>query len=184
MQVEVKIPFDGFYETTWSRIAWRYYFNENECKCTPEQRETTCCADENCDPADPKWDLKPYEIEVCKDYVEQLSKAIGIKMEFKDMVSPREYNFSTDRIFAMIDRDDLNNIMEAVGNEKMAEYVKKHFTSYDGFSSFYSNDFMDWINQEDAWDHNQWGSVLEVYIGMHLDAGWQEDIELGMWDNV
>ncbi len=58
--------------------------------------------------------------------------------------SPREYNFKTDELDFTIEADK-NEILEKLDslkeNPKFAEFLKEHYTSYDGFISFTPNNF-------------------------------------------
>lgn len=58
-------------------------------------------------------------------------------VKMKDFVSPREYNFTTDRIdFDMDFDDELIDVVRSKVNDDFFKYAKK-FDSYDGFISFY-----------------------------------------------
>jgi hypothetical protein len=98
-------------------------------------------------------------------------------LEFESLSSPKEYNFTTDRIFCTIERADLCRIMATFDLQKFAEYVREKFTSRDGFISFYSANLADWGNVE-SWDHNQCGTALEFYANQESGSGefdqWEE----------
>jgi hypothetical protein len=105
---------------------------------------------------------KAYDL-YAREYVSTLSDLISIGLEYEEMVSPREYNFMTDRIFAKVTRTDMARMLKAVRGEKLNRIVEDMFTSRSGFISHYSNDIKDWgpIN---CWDHNQVGAVLAAYV--------------------
>ena len=90
-------------------------------------------------------------------------------LTFDEMVSPREYNFTTDRIFMSIPRNSvakLFRISRAENHTKLREAIKDRFTSYDGFRSFYSNDLNDWLRKPlSSWDHNEIGTLLAALVG-------------------
>ena len=44
----------------------------------------------------------------CKNYVRTISSELDIEMEFMELTSPREYNFSTDQISTWISSKELN----------------------------------------------------------------------------
>ncbi len=46
------------------------------------------------------------------------------------------------------------------------ETLKKMFTSYDGFMSFYSNDpdGDEWTKPVEKWDHNQLQALIRAYV--------------------
>jgi hypothetical protein len=98
-----------------------------------------------------------------KEYAEQLAHKFDIKFEFKFMSSPREYNFTTDRIFVEIELDEAIRLWNNLDHEKMRKIAKEKFTSRSGFISSYSPDWNDWGSFK-TWDHNQLGTVLEAYL--------------------
>jgi hypothetical protein len=77
----------------------------------------------------------------------------------KFLDSPREYNFATDRIFALISWADLRAVYKATGWDKLCAMAKERFTSRSGFISFYESDPKQWGKRQD-WDHNQTGTLL------------------------
>lgn len=88
-----------------------------------------------------------------------------IAWEWEELESPRFYNFATDRIFAKVDRvliRELYRQLMLVDNRWAFELaVKESFTSYDGFSSNYSND-ADALAAKplEDWDHNELKMLL------------------------
>lgn len=76
-------------------------------------------------------------------------KGIAIKIEMaNEMISPREYNFSTDTI----------GVLLSVNPEDVLKYAKQHktefdkflnenYSSYDGFISFTPNNYWYWLNE-------------------------------------
>ena len=65
----------------------------------------------------------------------------GIKFS-GDYNSPREYNFSTDRIDFTLDIDYelmLETARALIGDDKYEAWLKEHYTSYDGFWSYTPN---------------------------------------------
>jgi hypothetical protein len=96
-------------------------------------------------------------------YVACLSKAIGVSLTFEEMVSPREYNFQTDRLFATLSRSDLARILRAVRGKRLNQKAAEWFTSCSGFISRYPNYIPDWPPIRD-WDHNHVGCALACYV--------------------
>lgn len=163
------MPFSGFYETC-HREALRDRFDVGE-NSDPKENEAEW---------QKRWDEyclhhKENEQDYCREYVRQFSKMVGIGLEYKDLVSPKEYNFSTDRIFAEISASDVKELKRMADPERMRALVKLSFTSCDGFSSFYSNDYGQWLKDEEAgkpFDHNQVGTLLECVAGQ-IDDDWE-----------
>ena len=98
-----------------------------------------------------------------KEYAESLARKYGIAFTFKEMDSPREYNFTTDKIVVEIELHEAVRLWNNLDHEKMRKIAKEKFTSRDGFISFYSSDWNDWGAFKN-WDHNQLGTVLEAYL--------------------
>jgi hypothetical protein len=111
---------------------------------------------------------KLYE-KYAKSYVEAISELTELELEFDGLRSPREYNFTTDIIFASISRRSLAKVIRAVRGERLKKMAKEMFTSRSGFISYYSPDVSEWERAED-WDHNQILCALEAYF-QHLNHG-------------
>jgi hypothetical protein len=109
---------------------------------------------------------KLYE-KYAESYVEAVSDLTELELEFDGLSSPREYNFTTDRIFASISRKSLAKVVRAVRGERLKKMAKEMFTSGPGFISYYSPDISEWGRVED-WDHNQILCALEAYF-QHLN---------------
>lgn len=170
--IEIKIPFSGFYETIHSNdidrhFEWLYNLDDDPEIDWYDQLQP--------------GEYKKAEIEYCKQYTQLFSELVDVPMTFKEMTSPREYNFSTDRIFCNMNADELTKIKNRLDHDKMTELVKRKFTSCDGFMSFYSNSYDEWLNQSEPWDHNQISTALEC-LADEADPEWRlyigEDIEL------
>jgi hypothetical protein len=103
------------------------------------------------------WDYKKYYNEVsenCVSIIETKLNELGfgsIKIKFDNLYSPREYNFTNDSINCTytLNKTTLKNVYLYLKENKEAfeVYIKEHFTSYSGFSSFYSNDVNVWLKQ-------------------------------------
>jgi hypothetical protein len=109
-----------------------------------------------------------------KQYVDDISHLTNIRIVFEELVSPKEYNFTTDRVFVTIDRKSLAKIIRLVKGERLNNKAREMFTSRSGFISYYSNDVSDWGKIEE-WDHNQIGCVLEALFEYYEN---EENIDL------
>jgi hypothetical protein len=104
---------------------------------------------------------------------------------FKSVYYPREYNFSTDSITVVLNNYH-NNISILRGyaqyhKKQFQTYLNNHFTSYDGFMSYYSNDYDDWIQQ----DINDFGEVENgVYISFYLQNEICPDMNMYIYDGI
>lgn len=96
-------------------------------------------------------------------YAESLADALHIpSLKFESLNSPREYNFTTDRIFCTVSQVDLRTVCKAINMETFKVHAKEQFTSRDGFISSYSPEVALW-GPSSTWDHNQLGCLIQVY---------------------
>ncbi len=117
-----------------------------------------------------KADFAGMQKEYAKSYVENFAEDNNIKLEFESLSSPREYNFTTDRIFAYIPIEEVKRLVLIVDRVKLAAMAKEKFTSRDGFSSFYSNDLEEWkIDEIEDLDHNQIETIIECVTAEHFE---------------
>lgn len=110
---------------------------------------------------------------VAKEYVDYLDSGfsydydLNLELTFSDMSSPREYNFTTDRIFAHISEANAKKLFDLVMKTPglLEKTIKKLFTSYSGFISHYSNDIDEWLERPvTEWDHNELGTLLHALL--------------------
>lgn len=107
-----------------------------------------------------------------KDYAENFGAAMELpSLEFDELRSPREYNFTTDRIFVRISIEDVGNAWVRVDREALTKVCEEMFTSRSGFSSFYNPDWTTWGYIED-WDHNQ---IFALLTALAEQNRWDED---------
>jgi hypothetical protein len=73
------------------------------------------------------------------------------KFTFQEIWSPKEYNFSNDKIHIQIDftKNDFDTLIEYVQKNmtQFKEFLKDNFTSRSGFFSFHSNDVDVWLKE-------------------------------------
>jgi len=166
-KLEVALPFCGFYES-----ALSYEINrELESICNPE-----CGYGDIPDEIDNEIDYNKLHQSLAATYVKAFEEWLAsecdlpIDLEFVEMTSPREYNFSTDRVFVNCSVSDLEKVLSAVKDE-IPGMVRKRFTSGPGFVSFYESDFNLWSNNLEEWDHNETGTLFEcLFQGEFQDA--------------
>jgi hypothetical protein len=191
----VQIPFDGFYGSLWSgeldSVGERTCEYETERQASAEYYPETY--------VEPALRLTENEFAeilmrvtsygaahdyIARSYCETFSALASetletpLRLKFEEMTSPREYNFTTDRIFAEISLravHDLWRISATDKHETLRRYIGRRFTSYDGFLSHYSNDWTDWKAKPlRDWDHNEIGTLLLAALEVK-DAGQDED---------
>lgn len=161
MKVEIQIPFfSGFYGSIWS--------DEMDDALLNGPREEDLKYWEG-------WavDYKEYEQEVAEEYarlyVEKLNDVLELDIsqeEQAEVVSPKEYNFSTDRIFVDIEFHDLDKVKALMleNKDEMSRLIKKNHTSYDGFWSFMSNQFDEWIDKHLDYEDGDFGLYLSYAL--------------------
>jgi len=123
-------------------------------------------------------DWKSYHEAIAKrlcDEVEELLSDFVSEIKFESIISPNYYNYTNDSINCEITFDKrLINSYIARNNESFKEYIKSRYTSYDGFTSFYSNDSVEWL--EDWWiDPHKVGSILQFICE---SEGFEEPFDL------
>ena len=167
------IPFSGFYETWHGQII----NDEIDSIFQDDTGETVDIPDG----FEYQYDYGAMERAYSARYVlafkDKLSEdGIDIpSLEFEKLVSPKEYNFTTDRIFAYISPEDVLRLYKTVDAAKLAECIKARFTSRSGFASSYSNDAGEWHAKPVLeWDHNE----LETLILAHMSMADIEDDSL------
>lgn len=140
--------FPGFYESVFENSDGVCYEMEDYV----DYHSNECGEDISIDDVD--FDYKGYETAVSEAYVEvfnNLSPAFVENIVYKGITSPKYYNFSTDKVDAEITlvdtwREDMLKFLED-NKDFLSNQIKKDWTSYDGFMSFMSNDYDDWVKE-------------------------------------
>ena len=115
-------------------------------------------------------------------FADMLARECNVKwaLTFESMHSPREYNFTTDRVFVTLPVEDFAIMRAACDAEAFADILREEFTSRDGFSSFYSNDPEDWDKPLAEYDHNEAGAVLLAYMRTH----WEDYDDMAVFERL
>lgn len=125
-----------------------------------------------------EFDYEEYQNRIAKDcvsFIEDKLKGFVEKIEFQEVVSPKEYNFANDSINIGIhlSNDNKKDIIGYILDHKEAfnDYIGEKYTSYDGFMSFYSNNPNDWIINFNDWVEceHELGSYLEFILWDQYD---------------
>jgi hypothetical protein len=166
----ILVPFVGFYESLASSraedMAFRNFISENGII----ENETTGWLDVPEDMTEEEqekfWDYygdncKDYEKEVAVAYIDALASELGIDINFESIYSPKQYNYTTDRLFVDVLEKELIDLYNRTDKEILAEVIKENHTSGPGFSSYYDNEITaeSWSDPE-KYDHNQWETVI------------------------
>ncbi len=175
-RIETNIPFAGFYCSRYdaeldAALNSQVYHFESEYDLDDEQ------ASEYRYILFRHTDWRQAHEAIAKHYVHAFNKCfkewteVDLKADFKQMISPREHNFETDRIFVMADEAAILALYDKVDEATLRRIIEERFTSRSGFVSFYSNSLDDWPGNVLDWDVNQVCTLLMCFM--------PED-----WDNV
>lgn len=182
MRLSLEVPsFTGFYQGIWDQ-------GENEWTEIHEMKYGEYEDFESLQLID-DWGFGPdYRENVAQlfadEYADIIKNCIGVPMElvgcFVD--SPKEYNFRTDRIYAVFevpDYDALIKRLRGLANlpkyrTDLAKLIHKYHTSCDGFISFMSNDIEEWFGLicDPSNEH-----YTSYFIGYLLSLMASEDID-------
>lgn len=114
-------------------------------------------------------------LRLARDYLaafdELLTGHLGYRtrLQFESMESPREYNFTTDTLYAWIPHSTVQLLARAMESESFAERVRERHSHRSGFISSYSNDPEHYREKYHeggpaALDHNEIETVLQAAI--------------------
>ena len=170
-KLESTIPFDGFYESSISadidhqigqQIEWDcdiYDLNEDEQQVLEDSYLSI--------------NRSYFYNQIAEDYtnfyidaLNERLKGFELKATYKCFTSPREYNFTTDRIFIEIEENHAIDFIKYIIKNYKKELEKKiqdRFTSRSGFWSHYKNGLDLWTQDYSEWDHNQIGTCFELF---------------------
>ena len=158
--VEIAIPFPGFYNSNLDGIIEQSI--ENDCYHRATEGDEASYPEAS---RLEEWQIAEAYMSqgVCdyngayhklaRDYLEAFQDEIyshtslELNLVFDEVVSPREYNFSTDRLFCKMPFASLEllwNYSSEDNHATLKKAIKERHTSYDGFFSFYPNTLEKW----------------------------------------
>jgi len=177
------LPFQGFYESWFSQAI--DHEEELSIEYLAEEYKTTTqiIADALYKATDYRKAYL-YVAEQYADYLNDYIKAeydLDLDLKFESLQSPREYNFTTDRIFCEISEENVRKLRNAVSDPSLRQAIRDRFTSRSGFISSYDNDLDDWSPDVTTWDHNEVGTLFVALLGEGGDFEW--DIYESMSDH-
>lgn len=174
------LPFSGFYNSMWDGELddVENQFIEKEADDTLDESEISAIVDK----------CRQYETQmqyVAQEYVgyfnEKFKEEFGIDLglRFESLKSPRDYNFTSDVIYAYIDEDVVRRLLDDLEETKLADMIRERFTSRSGFISFYPNRIEEWKEKPlEEWDYNEVDTVLEAYVSQVEDFEWDVYYEM------
>jgi hypothetical protein len=166
----VIIPFYGFYESIHSQDiddAVESIFYDYDT-------DTVYNAYDNA------WEYVKYTRvyhEYAKLYAQKFAFEYDLQLTFESLNSPKEYNFTTDRIYCYISQKEILRLYSYVrktNQQVLTDVCKRQFTSRSGFSSFYSPFWQEW-GYVIKWDANQLSALLEAYLS--IKHNWDDEQE-------
>ena len=161
MSVEVFVPFPGFYE------SWLSQELDNTVEYDLEEYPER------------SWDDYSYDFQrAAREYLdvynavlrEELSNTPPIffkGFKFKELISPREYNFTTDRLLAEYQGPSVDLLLvrsRTIGIGSLNADIQQMFASRSGFASFYDDFATGWREKPvEDWDLNELSILLPAY---------------------
>jgi hypothetical protein len=191
---EIEVPFFcGFYEsvllnsdTLYNELHdmgldyYQEHFNDNtltfdDLDLDYEEYKKDCC------------------VEFIKAFLEQEEVPSFVEdIEFLELVSPKFYNYSTDKLYAKLSvmPDWRNKVLEFMRDNKewVSNMLEKDFKRRSGFMSFYSDTFEEWYNvfstkEDDDIDAIYAGTIIKYMMLCQNKEVW-ENILLDTLENI
>jgi len=138
------------------------------------------------------WDN--FQSQKYKDHIKELAHSfingkhkvgdIEIEIEAGEIYSPKFYNFSNDEIDLTI-TFDTEAILNEVNKDTQTfnQFLKDRYSSYDGFNSFTSNNYTDWLEDFENKDDTAYGAVLTYIFKDMIEENQEEFIQYVCSDN-
>lgn len=148
---EIRLPFFcGFYESPFYNCDTLYW------ETTDEEMEywRDKFDDETLTADDLDIDFPRFKKECAEEFIgvfEYCCPNFIKKIEFSEIVSPRYYNFETDKLYVNVEfeedwRDKIKSFMDD-NKEWLTNRIKEDWTSCDGFNSFMDNTYDGWYKE-------------------------------------
>ena len=87
-----------------------------------------------------------------------------IEIKFSELISPKYYNYTTDKIYCEISDKNLKLVYKYCIANHFSDIVEKHLKVRDGFIPLYSDDFSEWDKDVLVWDDAQIGLLFEHFV--------------------
>lgn len=167
-RMEVQLPFPGFYETVLDgeldRAEEQLAENEVENREGLEVEDVADALYWAIDHSNAYREIAREYADTFRDLLKE-EHEIDLDMVYLTMESPREYNFTTDRLFVHMPLWQLNQLRADVDDSVLAGVIAERHTSRSGFISSYSNKLEEWdMRPLRSWDHNEFQTLLEAYL--------------------
>lgn len=119
-------------------------------------------------------DIKAAIAEAAPDIVEEAIREVcpSASVSNCEVYMPRQYNYGDDELLfdlSISDSDYQNMYDECIANPEFPNFLKKHYSSYDGFISFMGNDLESFEDQED------FKKVSQMIMFLFIEGGYNTD---------
>lgn len=151
-KIEIQLPFSGFYHSIHdmyidNNIEYEIEYLESELGYTDEQLDVI---------KDRFYmmDYAPTRKTICEHYINAYNAVfydeydIHLDLTYNDLISPKFYNFETDRLYATIDESIYNEVTDLINSEDFKSLLKDKFKPQSGFMPFQST--LDAIENNDT----------------------------------
>lgn len=151
-KIEIQLPFSGFYYS----IHDSYIDNHIECELEYLESEIGY-TNEQLDIIKDKFydmDYAPIRKAICEHYIKAYNAVfydeygIYLDLEYSQLISPRFYNFESDRLYALINESVFNEVAALINTEDFKVMLKDKFKPQSGFMPFQST--LDAIDNNDT----------------------------------
>ena len=130
--MEVVINFGGFYETQHGAALDNIIenpFQDDDGEIPTDFYEAAVI------------DYEAVKKDYCKAFIDFINETLKIKLKFKELISPKEYNLATDRIAAEITESDYKKVVKFVEkeySEDLEAEILDATTAKSGYIPFYT----------------------------------------------
>lgn len=155
-KILVELPFSGFYASIHDEeinTAMSYLCMNDNGEIDTEKLDQISYA----------TNFEPIRDDYAIAYVKRFSELVGYDLEFESLTSPKYYNYSTDRIFAYIDKLDLYRAFQSISIDQLSDAIKEVGTSGSGYHAHYSPDLHEWLETP---IHNWEPCQLEIILSL------------------
>lgn len=146
--------FPGFYESSLYSSDTEYWAIKEEVEYYTRDLREEHPEYQGITEDDLEFDYKAYEKDVMDAFIVAFKDAapnIVESVEFDELVSPKYYNFSTDRLFCWVTfSEDWKAVMRKFMDDNydlLKNHIREVWSSRDGFWSFTSNDVDEWYGK-------------------------------------
>lgn len=143
--LKARLPFEGFYQG-----AIASYIEER-------------CSELIEDPDNVNW--KQAYLEMAEAYAEVYARTLphGENYQFRELWSPRAYNYATDEITVALSEATIREIYTSIDKGTLSKTIREKFRPRPGFSPYYDWDIAEWPKSVLDWDELELMVLLQAY---------------------